>query len=93
MTMTELKLASSGVKLPDEQSRRDILIASLRTARTRVQLLMTEMDEVGTALKCNLLSPESAVGWLRDIDALYFLNPDIWREDHPTSVAREAVAA
>jgi hypothetical protein len=91
--MSELKLASSAVKLPDEQCRRDILIASLRTAQTRVQLLMTEMDEVGTALKCNLLSPESAMGWLRDIDALYFLNPDIWHEDRPTSVAREAVAA
>ena len=90
--MPELKLASSGVKLPDEQSRRDILIASLRTARTRVQLLMTEMDEVGTALKCDLLSPESAVGWLHDIDALYFMNPDIWRE-HPISATRKAVSA
>jgi len=78
--MTELKLAAVGVKVPDEQSRREILIASLRTARTRVQLLMTEMDEVGTALRHNVVSPESAVGWLRDIDALYFMNPDIWRE-------------
>ena len=87
--MTELKLAAVGVKVPDEQSRREILIASLRTARTRVQLLMTEMDEVGAALKCNVVSPESAVGWLRDIDALYFINPDIWREsgDAPKSVA------
>jgi len=54
---------------------------------------MIEMDEIGAALKCNLLSPESAVGWLRDIDALYFMNPNIWHDDHPTSVARERPAA
>ena len=50
---------------------------------------MTEMDEVGVALKHNMVSPEVAVGWLRDIDALYFINPDIWREsrDTPKGVA------
>ena len=88
--MSELKLAILGGQAPrTEQSRREILIASLRTARTRVQLLMTEMDEVGSALKCNVVSPELAVGWLRDIDALYFINPDIWREscDAPKVVA------
>ena len=90
--MSDLKLATAGVKSHafPENGQREILSAALRTARNRVYLLMTEMDEVGVALKHNMVSPEVAVGWLRDIDALYFVNPDIWRE--PSS-ALKAVAA
>ena len=81
--MPELKIAPSAVKglapYPPED-RREILMAAVRTARARIQLLLLGVDEVGVALKCNMVSPEVAVGWLQDIDALYFVNPDIWRD-------------
>jgi hypothetical protein len=78
--MTELKPALPGVKpcsTYTEQDGREILIAALRTARTRVQLLLTEMDEVGLALKFNMTTPELAVGWLHGIGASYYMNPDV----------------
>ena len=68
-----------------DQAKHDFLIAALRCARLRVNLLGLEIDEVGIALKFNTVSPEIAVGWLDDIGALRFLNPDLWSK-------RQAVA-
>lgn len=55
-------------------SVRDFLLAAMRCARLRVQLLQLEIDEVGVALKFNLISPEHAVGWLEDIGAMPFIH-------------------
>ena len=46
------------------------LTAALRCARTRIQLLLLECDEVGLALKYRMVSPEVAVGWMDEIGAL-----------------------
>ena len=59
------------------ETKRDFLMAALRCARLRVQLLSFEMDEVGLALKFDMCSPEVAVGWLDQIGALQFVNPDV----------------
>jgi hypothetical protein len=70
-----------------DQSKRDFLITALRCARLRVTLLGHEIDEVGMALKFNMVSPEVAVGWLDEIGALQFINPDVWREIEQQAVA------
>jgi hypothetical protein len=57
--------------MPDEQevARTEYLIAALRCARLRVQLLQNEIDEIGVALRFKLISFDGAVAWLREIGA------------------------
>jgi hypothetical protein len=64
----------------DPAADRDFVIASIRTARTRLQLLSCELDEIGIALSRDMLPLERAVTWLHDIDVLQLVNPDVWRE-------------
>jgi hypothetical protein len=63
----------------DPAADRDFVIASIRTARTRLQL-SCELDEIGIALSRDMLPLERAVTWLHDIDVLQLVNPDVWRE-------------
>ena len=58
------------------EAKREFLMASVRCARARVQMLALGIDEVGVALKFKMVAPEVAVGWMQDIGALQFLNPD-----------------
>jgi len=58
---------------------REFVIAAVRTARTRLQLIVCELDEIGIALKFHMLPLESAVTWLHEIDTLHIVNPDVWR--------------
>ena len=37
-------------------------------------------EEIGTALKFDMLPLERAVSWLHEIDTLHLVNPDVWRE-------------
>lgn len=60
-----------------EKAKAEFLLAGLRCARLRVQSLQAEIDEVGLALKHNMISPELAVAWLHEIGALQYLNPEI----------------
>ena len=55
----------------------EFLLSALRCARIRIQLMSLECDEVGLALKHRLVSPEVAVGWLEEIGALQYVNPEI----------------
>ena len=41
-----------------EKAKAEFLLAGLRCARLRVQSLQAEIDEVGLALKHNMISPE-----------------------------------
>jgi hypothetical protein len=59
------------------ETKYETMLAALRCARIRIQLLSLEVDEVGLALKHRLVSPEVAVGWLDDIGALQYVNPEI----------------
>lgn len=64
---------------------REFVIAAVRTARSRLQLMVCELDEIGVALKFEMLPLESAVLWLHEVDALGIVNPDVWRESQPVS--------
>lgn len=52
---------------------RDYLMAHLRAARTRAQLSVHEIDEIGVALKSNIIDTREALEWLEDVNALRFL--------------------
>jgi hypothetical protein len=45
---------------------RDWILTELRCASLRARLITTEIDEIGIALKFNMISPEGAVRWLHD---------------------------
>jgi hypothetical protein len=52
---------------------RERLLAALRCARLRAELLMYEIDEIGVALKHDLISSVDAENWLIEIDAVGLL--------------------
>lgn len=60
-----------------EDHEREFIISAVRCARLRAQLLVTEIDEVGAALKHNMVSSDAAIGWLRQIGASRFLTPGV----------------
>ena len=73
---------------------REFVIAAVRTARTRAELIVREFDEIGIALKYDMLPLERAMEWLHDIDALHIVNPDVWCERGPElAPASKAVSA
>jgi hypothetical protein len=57
-----------------DETKRALLLAAVRCARARVQLLQLELDEVGLALRFNMVAPDAAVAWLHDTGALPYVN-------------------
>jgi hypothetical protein len=55
------------VVLPDPDSRRNFLLAALRSACMRVKLIDNELAMIGTALKGGFISPETALEWAEDV--------------------------
>ena len=53
---------------------KDFMLAVVRCAELRVQLLVTELNEIGVSLAHNIVSPEGAVAWLYYIGADQFVN-------------------
>jgi hypothetical protein len=52
---------------------RERLLAALRCARLRAELMMYEIDEIGVSLKHDMISSQDAINWLTYIDAMGFL--------------------
>lgn len=53
--------------VPDSASRRDFVLAALRSTCLRVKLIDNELAMIGTALKGGWISPETALEWAEDI--------------------------
>jgi hypothetical protein len=53
---------------------KDFMLAVLRCAKLRVQLLITELNEIGVALSHGMIAPEDAVAWLYYIGADQYVN-------------------
>jgi hypothetical protein len=53
---------------------KDFMLAAVRSAKLRVQLLAAELDEIDVSLVHNIISPEGAVSWLYYIGADQFVN-------------------
>ena len=52
---------------PDLDSRRDFVLAALRSTCMRVKLIDNELAMIGTALKGGWITPETALEWAGDI--------------------------
>lgn len=55
----------------------EFLLAAMRVGRIRIKLLLSEMDEIGVALKDNLIDHDNAVLWLDDCGLLQFIDVEI----------------
>ena len=64
-----------------EDARREVLLAMIRRGRVRLQLMITELDEIGVSLKYNMVSPEFAVVWINDVDAIGCVGVLAWMEE------------
>lgn len=81
--MQNINTQTSDRKFTDEippDDFHDFMMAAVRCARTRVQLLQLELDEVGIALKLRVLTPDAAAECLHDLGALRFVNPAVFGE-------------
>jgi hypothetical protein len=58
---------------PAASAKTEYLLAALRCARLRIQLLANEVDEVGVALRYGIVTADGAMSWLREIGADTFL--------------------
>jgi len=58
-----------------DDSYRRYCLAQLKTARTRMQLMICEIDSIRQALLDRAIEPDRALGDLAQIGALWFLQP------------------
>ena len=67
--------SGSGRKEKSPQpDRREFMLAALRSAKLRVSLIGTELDEIGISLKHGMITPECAVSWLDHAGLMNFVN-------------------
>jgi len=70
-----MKGAKESAAVCEEQQYLFYVLAELRCARIRALMLMKEIEVIGVALKGNMITPEVAMEWLSDANALDFLLP------------------
>jgi hypothetical protein len=85
--MSEIHTAQHGCKHHPEiiltavessaDARRDFMLTVVRATRARAQSLVLEIDEIGTALKHNMITAEAAASWLDYCGATYFAPTEI----------------
>jgi hypothetical protein len=68
--VTITPLTSTSISSPE----REFMLAALRCAKLRVTLMSLELDEIGVALKHNLITAEFAVSWLHHAGLMQFVN-------------------
>jgi hypothetical protein len=56
-------------------TRAEYLLAQLRCASLRAQLMQADIDAIGLALKGNLINPEEAMDLLHDCELLRYIEP------------------
>jgi hypothetical protein len=61
------------------------LLAALRCARIRIQLLQLQVDEIGIALKLGFISPDDAIAWLVEVGADRFVSLTPLLDEEPAS--------
>ena len=50
----------------DDDQHREFLLAALRAARLRAQLMEAELTTIGVSLKAKMISPAVAMQWIHD---------------------------
>lgn len=67
---------TSSVARQRQDHRREFMLAALRTARKRAELMISDIDEIGLSLKFGMISPEGAVTWADQVGALAMILPE-----------------
>lgn len=62
----------------DQVGFRDYVIAELRCARIRAQLILNEIEVIGKALTGNVIGPEFALEWCYNIGADELVHPEAY---------------
>ena len=70
---------------------RQYVLAELRLARLRAQTLVAEIETIGVALKAEMISPQMAMVWMAEANALAFLSEQE-EIDEPDGVASVLIA-
>lgn len=73
--MTQILKSETGCK-PEHsaESKKDFMLAAIRTAHARAQMLALEIQEVGVSLRYDMIDAQGAVTWLDYIGAVQFIN-------------------
>jgi len=53
-----------------DDTHKEFLLSALRAASLRAKLFDAEINSIGIALRENMVTPEQAVKWIKDIGAL-----------------------
>ncbi len=59
----------------EDGSHREFLLARLRQASLQAKLIEAELTSIGVALKGNMISPETALRWVRNEGLLWMVLP------------------
>ena len=59
------------------EARRDYILAEFRCALIRAKLAVLDIEAVACALAHNIISPEQAVAFFWDSDAIHFLGLEL----------------
>lgn len=52
------------------QSHREFLLSALRAASLRARMFEVDINSIGIALKAEMVTPDQALKWIKDIGAL-----------------------
>ena len=63
------------IRITDPPEYRAYVLAELRLALKRAQLLAAEIETIGIAVKGHLIDPDSGLAWLASAGALDFVKP------------------
>lgn len=66
------------------EAHREFLLTALRAATTRARLIEADLTTIGTALKGNMIGPDTAVRWIMNSGLLWIVG------DLPESVGKVA---
>jgi hypothetical protein len=56
-------------------NRVDYVLAELRCAALRARLAACDIDTIGIALRSGLIDADTALKWVQECDALFYLQP------------------
>ena len=68
-TIRHAVILSAVIEMSD-CTHREFLLSALRAASLRAKLFDAEINSIGIALRENMITPEQAIKWIKDIGAL-----------------------
>ncbi len=57
-----------------EDAQKEFMLGALRVASLRAEMWKSELNRIGVALKADMITPELAVIWLKEMNGLDWLD-------------------